>query len=180
MRKTKKITLASLCAALATVFLSIGMMIGVMDMTAALLASFIVLFCFLEMGYRYALSVFGVTAVLALILMPNASSSWMFLLMFGYMPISKFGFERICKKIVWLAWIPKLILFNAVYAVMLFALGELLGFTVENSFGIPPQAVYAAFFIVGNLMYAACDVLYGRLAKVYLIRLRERFVRYLK
>ena len=180
MRKTKKITLASLCAALATVFLSVGMIIGVMDMTAALLASFIVLFCFLEMGYRYALAVFGVTAALSLVLMPNASSSWMFLLLFGYMPISKFGFERLCKKLVPLAWILKLIVFNAVYALMIFALGELLGFTVENSFGFSPQAIVIAFFAVGNLVYIACDVLYGRLARIYLIRFRERLIRYLK
>ena len=177
MRKTKKLALASLCAALGAVFLSFGVLLNVLDMTAALLASFLVLFCLLEMGFRWSVAVYAVISVLSLILMPGASSAWTFLLLFGYMPISKFGFERLCKKI---AWIPKLLLFNALYAVMIFLLGELLGFTAENSLGIPPVAVYIAFFAVGNLLYIVCDILYGRLARIYLVKFRHRFARFLK
>ena len=178
MRKTKKLALSSLCAALGVVFLSVGAFLEVLDMSAALLASFLVLFCFLEMGYRYAFSVFAVTALLALMLLPQTTAPWMFALLFGYMPVSKFGFEKLCGKI--LSWIPKLILFNAVWAVMIFLLGALLGFTTENPFGIPPYAIYIAFFAVGDLMYVVCDVLYVRLARVYMVRFRERFARYLK
>jgi hypothetical protein len=177
MRKTKKLALASLCAALGVVFLSVGALLEVLDMSTALLASFLVLFCLMEMGYRYAFAVFTVTAALSIILLPQMSAPWMFLLLFGYMPISKFGFERICAKI---AWIPKLILFNAVYAGMIFFLGELLGFTAENSFGIHPNIVYIAFFAVGNLMYVVCDIFYGRVSRLYLFKIRDRFLRFLK
>lgn len=180
MRKTKKLALASLCAALGTVFLSFGVLLNVFDMTAALLASFLVLFCLLEMGFRWSLSVYAVISVLSLILMPSASAVWTFLLLFGYMPISKFGFERLCKRLAWTAWIPKLVLFNATYAVQIFLLGELLGFTAENSLGIPPTAVYIAFFAVGNLLYTVSDILYGRLARVYMVKFRHRFSRFLK
>jgi len=177
MRTTKKIALASLCAALGVVCLSIGMLLDVMDMTAALLASFLVLFCLMEMGYGYAFLVFCVISALSLILLPSASVSWMFLLLFGYMPIAKFGLERVFRKF---AWLPKLILFNAVYAAMIFLLGGVFGFTAENSFGIPVQIVYAAFFAVGNLMYLLCDILYGRLVRIYMARFRERIRRHLK
>ena len=180
MRNTKKIALASLCAALGTILLSVGFLINVMDMSAALLASALVLFSLLEMGYGYAFLVFSVISALSLVLMPQASATWMFLLLFGYMPISKFGFERICKKHAWMAWIPKLVLFNAVYAGMIFLLGELLGFTVENAFGIPPRIIYIAFFAVGNLMYIVCDVFYGRVARIYIFKIRDRFIRFLK
>ena len=178
MRKTKKLALASLCAALGAVFLSVGALLNVMDMTAALLASFLVLFCLLEMGYRFALAVFAVTALLSIILMPQNTAPWMFLLLFGHMPISKFGFEKLCGRVF--SWIPKLLLFNAVFAAMIFLLGELLGFTAENAFGIPPYAVYIAFFAIGNLTYLLCDILYGRLARLYMFKFRERFARYLK
>ncbi|MBQ2988295.1 MAG: hypothetical protein IJD59_04245 [Clostridia bacterium] len=178
MRKTKKIALTSLCAALGTVFLSVGVLLNVLDMTAALLASFLVLFSLLEMGYAYALALFAVTSLLSLILMPQASAPWMFLLLFGYIPISKFGFEHLLGRIF--SWIPKLVIFNGVYAVMIFLLGELLGFTVENAFGIPPHFIYIAFFAVGNLVYLLCDILYGRLARLYMVKFRERFSRYLK
>ena len=178
MRKTKKLALSSLCAALAVVFLSVGSFLEVLDMTAALLASLLILFCLLEMGYRYAIAVFAVTALLSVMLMPQTTAPWMFALLFGYMPMSKFGFEKLCGKVF--SWIPKLILFNAVWAVMIFLFGTLLGFTPENPFGIPPYVIYIAFFAVGDLMYAVCDVLYGRLARVYMIKFRERFSRYLK
>ena len=174
MRKTKKLALASLCAALAEVFLSVGVLLEVLDMSAALLASFLVLFCLLEMGYRYALAVFSVTALLSLILMPQNTATWMFTLLFGYLPISKFGFEKLCGKV--LSWIPQLLLFNALYAAVIF----LLGFTVENAFGISPHLVYIAFFAVGNLTHLLCDILYGRLARIYLFKFRERFARFLK
>ncbi len=178
MRKTKKLALASLCAALSVVFLSVGALLEVLDMSAALLASFLVLFCFLEMGYRCAAAVFAVTSLLAIILMPQNTAPWMFALLFGYLPISKFGFEKLFGKVF--SWIPKLILFNALYAAVIFLLGGLFGFTVENAFGIPPYAVFIAFFAVGNLVHLLCDILYGRLAKIYLLKFRERFARYLK
>ena len=178
MRKTKKLALASLCAALSVVFLSVGALLEVLDMSAALLASFLVLFCLLEMGYRFASSVFAVTALLSVILMPQNTAPWMFALLFGYLPISKFGFEKLCGKV--LSWIPKLIVFNAFYAAVIFLLGGLLGFTVENAFGISPHLVYIAFFAVGNLTHLLCDILYGRLARIYLFKFRERFARFLK
>ena len=178
MRKTKKLALASLCAALGTVLLSAGALLEFLDMTVALAASFLVLFCLLEMGYRYAFSVFAVTALLSLMLMPQNTAVWMFALIFGYMPISKFGFEKLCGRIF--SWLPKLLLFNAVYAAVILLLGELLGFTAENAFGIPPHIVYALFFAVGNLTYLLCDILYGRLARLYLFQCRDRFSRFLK
>ena len=180
MRKTKKLSLASLCAALGVVFLGFGVLLNVLDMSAALLASVLVMFCLLEMGFGWSLAVYAVISALSLILMPAASAPWTFLLLFGYMPISKFGFERLCGKRVWMAWIPKLVLFNAMYAVQVFLFGELLGFTAENALGIPPAAVYIAFFALGNLLYIVCDVLYGRLARIYFFKFRHRFARFLK
>ena len=55
-----------------------------------------------------------------------------------------------------------------------------LGFTVENAFGIPPRVIYIAFFVVGNLMYIICDVFYGRVARLYIFKIRYRFIRFLK
>jgi hypothetical protein len=116
-------------------------------------------------------------SILSLILLPNASPAWMFILIFGHMTISKFGFERIFKKI---AWIPKLLLFNALYAIVVFLGGALLGFTTENQFGIPPYAVYIGFFVLGDVLYVLCDILYTRLVRLYIVRIRDRIRKYLK
>jgi len=175
IKNTKKIVLTSLCASFGVVCLYLGVFLNVMDMTAAMLASFLVLFCFLEMGYGYAFAVYFIISVLSLILLPNASPAWMFILLFGYMPISKFGFERIFKR---LAWIPKICLFNIFYSVTIFVGGALLGFTAENQFGIPSYSVYLIFFALGNLLYFLSDILYARLVRFYMIRIRDKIHKY--
>ncbi len=177
IKNTKKIVLSSLCASLGVVCLYLGVFLNVMDMTAALLASFLVLFCFLEMGYGYAIAVYAITSILALILLPNASPAWMFILLFGYMPISKFGFERIFKKI---AWLPKIFVFNIFYTITVFLGGALLGFTAENQFGIPSYAVYFAFFALGNVLYVLSDILYTRLVRLYMVKIRDKIHKYFK
>ena len=177
MKKTKKIVLTSLCASLGVICLYLGVFMNIMDMTAALIASFLVLFCFLEMGYKSAFAVYAMISFLSLILLPNASPAWMFLLIFGYMPISKFGFERIFKK---LAWIPKFCLFNVLYAITIFCGSALLGFTTENQFGIPPYGIYIIFFILGNIICLLSDILYARLVRFYMVKIRDRFRKYLK
>lgn len=177
MKTTKKTVLSSLCASSGVVCLYLGVFFNVMDMTAALLASVLVLFCLMEMGYGYAFAVYAMISILSLILLPSASPAWMFVLIFGYMPISKFGFERIFKKF---AWLPKLLLFNALYAVVVFLGGALLGFTTENQFGIPPYAVYIGFFALGDVLYVLCDVLYARLVRLYIVKIRDRIRKYLK
>ena len=177
MKNTKKTVLASLCASLGVICLYLGVFFNIMDMTAAMIASFLVLFCLMEMGYAYAFAVYFIISILSLILLPNTSPAWMFILLFGYIPISKFGFERIFKKI---AWIPKLLLFNALYAAVIFLGGAFLGFTTENQFGIPPYVVYIVFFLSGNFLYLLCDILYERLVRLYIVKIRDRIRKYLK
>jgi hypothetical protein len=177
MKNTKKIVIASLCASLGVIFLYLGVIISVMDMSAALLASFMVLFCVMELGYSYALAVYAIISVLSLMLLPSPAPAWMFLLLFGYIPITKFAFEHFFKK---MAWIPKIILFNLLYALTIFFGGKLLGFTAENQFGIPETVIWIAFFVAGNVLYIVCDILYGRLTWLYIRKIRDRISKYLK
>lgn len=177
IKNTKKIVLSSLCASMGVICLYLGVFLNVMDMTAALIASLLVLFCFLEMGYGYAVAVYAMISVLSLILLPNSSPAWMFILLFGYMPISKFGCERIFKKF---AWLPKVLVFNIFYALIIFGGGAMLGFTAENQFQIPPYLVYLSFFALGNILYVLTDILYARLVRLYMVKIRDKIHKYFK
>jgi hypothetical protein len=159
------------------IFLYLGVILNVLDMTAALLSSVLVLFCVFELGYGYAFAVYAIISVLSLLLLPNPSPAWMFIALFGYIPITKFLLEKYLKK---LAWIPKLALFNLLFAAVIFLGGEVLGFSTENQFGISAKGVYIAFFIVGNFLYVMCDILYGRLTLLYFLRFRDKIKKYLK
>ncbi len=157
--------------------LYLGVLLNVLDMTAALLASVLILFCVLELGYGYAFSVYAIISVLSLLLLPNPSPAWMFIALFGYIPITKFLLEKYLKKF---AWIPKLLIFNLLFAAVIFLGGAALGFTTENQFGISASGVYIAFFLLGNFLYVVSDILYGKLALLYFLRFRDKIKKYLK
>ncbi len=177
MKKTKILSLSALGAALGVVFLYLGSMIEVLDMSAAVLASVLVLFCVLEFGYGYAGMVYLVITVLSLLLLPNKSPAVLFAGLFGYVPMTKFFFEHKMKHF---AWMPKILVFNLIFAMIVFFGAELLGFTTDNTFGIPPFVYYIAYFVLANIVYVVCDILYTRLSRIYFYRFRDKVRKYLK
>ena len=177
MRKTKCISIAALCASLGVVFLYLGAVLSVLDMSAAILSSILILFCVLELGYGYAGMVYHVITILALLLLTNKSAAILFAGLFGYAPITKFLFEKKMKRF---AWIPKIFVFNLIFAITVFFGAELLGFSAEGAFGIPPFVFYIAYFVLANVIYVICDILYGRVSRVYFYRYRDKIRKYLK
>lgn len=177
MRKTKVISLAALCASLGVIFLYLGSILDVLDMSAAILAAVIVLFCVLEFGYGYAIMVYLVITVLALLLLPNKSPAILFAGLFGYVPITKFFFER---KMGRLAWILKVFIFNLIFAAVVLFGAELTGFSTDNTLGIPPAVFYIAYFVLANAVYILCDIFFARLSRIYFYRIRDKIHKYLK
>ncbi len=146
-------------------------------MSAAILTAMLVLFAVLELGFGYAGTVYLVTSVLAFLVLPMKTPAVFFAGLFGLIPITKFFFDR---KLGRLSWIPKLIIFNALFLAIVFLGAELVGFTAENIWGIPPYAIYIAYFVFANLVYVLCDILFARLARLYFFKFRERIKKYLK
>ena len=177
MRQTKRLSLSALAVALGTVILAFGSLLDVMDMSAAVLASLTVLFCVLELGNGYGTMVYLAVSLLSLILLPNKSPSLLFALLFGYVPIIKFWFDRRLGR---LAILPKLVVFNLFFAVLMIFAAELTGFTVENAWSIAPWVIYVAYFVLANAVYIVCDLLYTRLSNLYFLRFRDKIRKYLK
>ena len=78
MKKTKKIALSAILAALGVIILYLGALVDVLDLSVAILASFLILFCTAELGYSTALSVWLVTSLLSLLLLPNKAPALRF------------------------------------------------------------------------------------------------------
>ena len=70
MKNTKKLAFSAIISSLAVVFLYIGALFDVLDLSVAALASLCVLWVMVEFGTRWALSVYAVTSVLALLRLP--------------------------------------------------------------------------------------------------------------
>ena len=71
MKGTKKIAVCGILSALGTIILFIGGLLGVLDISAACIVSFIVLFCSAEIGLGYGFSVYVIISVLSFLICGN-------------------------------------------------------------------------------------------------------------
>lgn len=177
MKKIKKIALSAVLSALGVVFLFFGSLIDVFDLSAAILASLLVLFCVVEIGYSFAASVYALISILSFLLLPNKAASLQFICLFGYLPITKFLFERLGPRI---AWLPKLLLFNGVCLLLMCFGRELMGFSGENDLGLDPNLFLWCYLAMGNVGFVLCDILYGRLLSLYFKKYRNKFRKFWK
>ncbi len=171
------LSVSALLAALGVICLALGSLLDILDMSAAILASVLVLFCTVELGTGYAVMVYGTVSFLSLLILPNRSAALLFVCLFGYMPIVKFAFERIMGRF---AWIPKLLIYNLLFTALVFLGAELVGFTADNVWSIPPAVIYIAYFVLANVVFVTCDILFARLLRVYFYRWRDKIRKYLK
>ncbi len=175
MKKTKKLTLAAMMAALGTVFLIIGANIEALDLAMGAVASIIMVFVYIELKSPYTWLVWLVTATLALLLgTANLLSGAWYLTLFGIWPILKGYIERL-PRAIWL--LPKLLYAN-------FAFGAVIG-TWYLIFKVSPFAIDALWLkitalVVGNFAFIIYDMFVTAVAKVYLLKYQKRFSKLLK
>ncbi len=93
-RRTKNLALASLFCALGVVFLYLGAVIEVLDMSAAFLASVPILLAVIEMGGAWPWLIYAVTSILSLVLLPVKLPCVYYILLLGFYPIIKRVLEK--------------------------------------------------------------------------------------
>ena len=173
MRKTKKITLTALLSALAVAVLSLGSLLGVLDLTAAALASFLVVLLHVELGGRWAVAYWLVTSALSLLLI-HQNSAALFFAAAGLYPLLKALLERLPPIG---EWALKLLTFGGMLAAYLllgtyvFMLPDLTEMTPLLLWGMVAMATAA--FVLYDLVLTRLIIYYG-------VRLRARFARFFK
>jgi len=174
VKKSKKIALSAIMASLGTVILYVGSLLEVLDITSACIASFLVLFCLIEIGAGSALGVYATVTILSLLVLPQRLPALFFALFFGILPLTKMLFEKIGTRIgVILSYVLKLALFN----------GELVifGIVAKELMNIPDSAlIIAAYAVLSNAMFVLVDILYGVLTRMYFGTFRKRISKFLK
>lgn len=173
MRNLKKITLCSLLSALSVVLLWLGGLLSVLDLSAAVFASFAVIFARIEFRGGWAYSIWIVTSVLSLLLLPAKSAALYYAVLCGVYPILKSYYERLPRI---LAWLCKLVTFNALFA-GLWCLAKyvfLLPDYTETGW------LLAAVFVLGNVAFVCYDICLSMCITFYSVRLRKRIARFLK
>ncbi len=154
-------------AALSVILLYLGSLVEVVDLSMAVIASLACVLAVIEYGKSAPWLVFGVTAVLSLVLLPNKSPALMYTMFFGYYPILKEKFE---KKPLVACWVLKEIVFN-VALVLIFIAMKMLLFLPDNI----PFMLYLIAVVLCELIFVIYDIALSRLISLYVYRLRKRF-----
>ena len=174
MKKTKKIAISAIMASLGVVFLYLGSLFDVLDLSSACVASFCVLFCLTELGIPSAIGVYAVVTTLSFLVLPHKLPAFFFAFFFGIMPVTKMLFEKLGTHVgKVLCYVFKLALFNGELFVFALLARELLE--------IPESTVLKIVYVVlANVIFILLDILYGLTVRIYYGKIRKRISKFLK
>lgn len=185
-QQSRRIATCAVLCALAVVLIFFGTAIDVLDLTAAALASIILLPVLLCYGTRYALLSYAVTAVLSVVLMPQSLASWLFAGLVGYYPVIKQRLDRLPKLI---GWLIKLMLVAAVIFLYLMVfhflvLGGEGSFwnSFLTGFGEAGGSPALAWVVVGLSVFTFVifDILLDRLLILWRLKWKKRIEKWMK
>ena len=166
---TKKLTVCAMLAALGVVMLYLGAFIEVLDISMAVIASFVCIIAVIEYGGSAPWLIYAVVSILSLILLPNKTPAAFFVLFFGFYPILKEKCERLKRG---LAWILKEIIFNISLFVIVILGVFVLG--MENNVLLQQPVMLAVIVVLSELVFVLYDIALTRLISFYIIKLRHR------
>lgn len=167
IKGTRALTIAAALSALSVVLLAIGSLLQVLDLTMAVLASFFVILAVIELGGHYPYLIYVVTAVLGMLLCPSKTAPLFYLCFVGYYPIIKACLEAKLPRV--LAWVIKIVIFNAGLALALF-----LAIKVFTALVVPATWYYLLLPLL-TPVFLLYDVALTRVITAYLLRWRQRF-----
>lgn len=164
LKRTRRIALSAVLSALGVLFLFLGSVIEVLDLTMGAFASLIIVFAVIEMIRSAPWLIYAVTSVLALILLPNKFPAVLYLLFCGIYPILKAMFERLHYVV---SWVLKFSAFNS---------GLLLIVTAAKFILHMPDGELDftwLVFAVGNATFLIYDIALSKLITLYLVKIRS-------
>ncbi len=185
-RATRRMVTCAILSALSVVFLGVGAVIEIADLSAACAAAMVILLIYLTYGPRYALLSYAVTGVLAAILMPQSIAVWTYIGLVGYYPVIRQRLDRLPRL---LAWLVKLALFAVVMVgcLLIFHLffrvgqGSLLD-SFTAFFGEGDSRAVMAWAVVGLSLFTFVlfDLLLARLVIIYELKWKKQVEKWMK
>ena len=166
---TFRLTFCAMMCALGVVLLYLGSVIEVIDIAAAAMASLLAVLVVIEYGGAWPWTVYAVTSLLSLILLPAKLPALMYALFFGFYPILKEKIESKCRKVT--QWVFKELVFHA-SLILLLLLSRL--FLTEDVFGGVIELV-VIFVALSEVAFVLFDIAMTRMISFYVYKLRGRF-----
>ncbi len=162
MKRISKLTLCSMMAALAAVFMLIAYFPYLTYAIPAFSGLFIMAVV-IEIDKRWAFLTF-LASIVPIFLLAEVESKLLYMLFFGYYPIIKALIEKI--KSVILEWVLKLGIFNVAVVSIYFIFSGILDISFDD-FGILGKYGAIILLVLGNAVFVVYDVAVSRMAMVY-------------
>ena len=170
--RSRRTALCGVSAALGTALLLLGGLIPGATYCTPLLGMLPLIPCVEEYGRGAALSVYAVTAALAVLLIPDKELACVYLF-FGYYPALKPALDQIAARPLRLA--AKLALCTAAALTMYFLLIRVLGLEqLSDDAALPLRAL---LLVMANVTFLLLDRALGQLGFLWRHRLRRLFFR---
>ncbi len=167
--------------ALGVLFMVLGAAIEVLDLTAVVLASLLVMFIYVELGSPYTWLVWLSTSLLAFVFYPGSLMWLVYLTIFGIYPILKGYIERL-PRVLWL--VIKAVFINAVLVLLVLFADALVGVPFFGEIGavafIPAPVMLGILFVAMNLAFFLYDRMIIVMLHFYEIKIRPKIKNILK
>lgn len=171
-----KVALGGILTALALILLMGTGILPIATYALPGLAGALMICAVLELGYKWAFSVFAATALLSLLLTPDREAALLFVFFFGHYPILKSLIERVSSRV--LEWIIKLTVFNlcvlGCYALIFFVFE--MQYVIQSFDGFGRYALLI-FSLVGNIVFVLYDFTLSSLVQFYIRVVRVKLFR---
>lgn len=168
---TGRLAFGSMLSALCVVCMFMTNLIPVASYALPALAGVLIMIAVVELGKRWALIVYGVSALLSLLLVSDLEAKLVFVLFFGYYAILKSIFESLHRPNFCIAL--KFSVFNLAIISAYFLAIHLFQLPMEEFvlFGIQLPLV---FLILANVVFLVFDIAMTRVITMYIWRFHER------
>ena len=175
MKKTGKITLCAVMAALSAVFMLFGLFPYLTYAVPAVSGLFIAV-VLIETDYKFAVSDYIISSAI-IVFYPDNESKLLYICFLGFYPIIKALAEKI--RSFFLEWAVKLAVFNAGAYVYYLLLTKLFGVSF-NDVGSFMKWGLAIFWIAANGVFIIYDIAFSRLSGVYMMKIHPKIKKIFK
>ena len=157
MTNTKKLALSSIFAGLTLALMWVFSFIPSMEYAIPAMAGVTSLLIVLELNHIWAIAMYGVAAVLSVLMLPDKGIAVVYTLFFGYYPILKSLLEQYLPK--WLSWLCKFAAFNAAAVGIYYLTTKVFGLPWDE-FGETFEKYAKVFMLaVGNAVFFVYDLM---------------------
>lgn len=175
LKKTAKIALCAMLAALASAFMLISYF-PYLTYAIPAMAGLFVMIAVVETNIKWAFLTFlSSSAIIAITAEPEAKM--LYILFFGYYPILKAIFERLKSRLI--EYLLKFLSFNAAIIVAYTFVAALLNVSI-NEMGDFGKYTAFVLLVAANVIFPIYDAAVSRMAQFYLVRLHSQIAKIFK